>query len=676
VLADRPIGAVSGSARFDSGRMPFELELEDVRGFPAQAVGTARVSGDERVVDLEGLNLRWRDLHWRLAGDTAPRITWRDRQFLVSPMTFLDAETGRQRVIVSGAREADGSGQLMLSASGVFLDPLSSTLSPPGVVGGMFDGDATLLLSADGNWTLTGDGSVRDGRLRRLPFDRMAARVSYKGGILEIDGRFDQAPGVWLTAVGRVPLDRSNPGMPDTPINLALASSAIDLRIVEGVTDVVHGLSGQLHVNLTVLGTRGDPHFEGAVNVTDAAFTVRATGARYANAQASIRLALDRMVVEALRLTDRHGHTLTVSGSLGTHELKVGDLAIDVRSKDFEVLRNEFGTLEVDTDVRLRGQFESPKVTGTVTITGGALNVDRVLDRTLLRPYRTESTAAVDQTTVDALVALNPWDRLGLDIAVHTPGSLRMTGENVQVSPGTPLGLGNIALRAFGDIYLYKDPGQPLFVTGALDSLIGTYAFQGRRFEIDPASSVIFRGDLNPELYVTVRRTISAVETRVSIVGPLNEPELRLASTPSLDPSDILSLIVFNTTLNQLSTGQQQELAVRAGTLAAGFLAAPLVSALERSLGLDILEIEPPRDSVAGAFVGPRVTVGDEIAPGLIARFSRQFGQQEYNEATIEYYLSRLFRIRATFSDAGEVLASRFRRVERAGIDFILFFSF
>jgi len=71
------------------------------------------------------------------------------------------------------------------------------------------------------------------------------------------------------------------------------------------------------------------------------------------------------------------------------------------------------------------------------------------------------------------------------------------------------------------------------------------------------------------------------------------------------------------------------------------------------------------------------VTVGNEIAPGLVARFSRQFGEADYDEATIEYYLSRLFRIRATFSDAGSLTArSPFRRVERAGVDLLLFFSF
>jgi autotransporter translocation and assembly factor TamB len=211
-------------------------------------------------------------------------------------------------------------------------------------------------------------------------------------------------------------------------------------------------------------------------------------------------------------------------------------------------------------------------------------------------------------------------------------------------------------------------------VTGSLDQVSGTYVFQGRRFEIDEAgSSINFVGDNDPQIWVTVRREISGIETRVTISGSLRQPELQLASTPPLDQSDILSLIVFNTTPNSLTALQQQELAIRAGTLAAGFLAQPLIQALQNELGLEAFEIEPGTESGDG----PRVTVAEEIAPGLVARFSRQFGQDPWNQASIEYYLSRLFRIRATFSDAQSItVRPTFRRVERAGIDLLLFFSF
>jgi len=222
-------------------------------------------------------------------------------------------------------------------------------------------------------------------------------------------------------------------------------------------------------------------------------------------------------------------------------------------------------------------------------------------------------------------------------------------------------------------LYLTKDPGQPVYVNGAFDTVSGTYSFQGRRFDVDPASSIIFHGDFNPELYVGVTREIQGVQTRVVVTGELQKPELVMTSVPPLSESDILSLIVFNTSTNQLTTEQQQDLLVRAGTLAAGFFAAPLVQALSNQIGLDILAVEP--GSLPGE--GPRVTIGQEIAPGLLARFSRQFGPEPYDEATLEYYLSKILRLRATFSDAQTVTArSPFRRVERAGLDLLFFFSF
>jgi autotransporter translocation and assembly factor TamB len=263
---------------------------------------------------------------------------------------------------------------------------------------------------------------------------------------------------------------------------------------------------------------------------------------------------------------------------------------------------------------------------------------------------------------------------MGLDIALHVPNSLRLTGQDIQVTTGTPIGLGDINLRVLGDLYLYKDPGQRLFVTGSFDRVVGTYAFMGRRFDVNPASSINFRGDLAPEVDVFVTRVISGVEARVGIFGPLPKLELHMSSIPRLDESDILSLIVFNRSTNQLSAGQQEELLVRAGALATGFISTPLVAAIEREIGLDILEIDPTGEFGSN---GPRLTIGEEIAPGLVARFSRQFGTEPYDEATIEYYLSRILRLRATFSDAQSLSArSPFRRVERAGIDLLLFFSF
>ena len=480
-----------------------------------------------------------------------------------------------------------------------------------------------------------------------------------------------RAPGIWFTAKGRVPVGTSDPNAPERAFDVALASSSIDLGLLDGLTNVVRGAGGQVHLDVRATGTTRNPQLDGTVDISGATFVVADTGVRYKNGRASLRLSADRITVESMHVEDNDGHGLDVQGSLGTRQFRAGELAIDATARRFTVVDNEFGKIDVDATVRLRGEFDAPRIAGGITINGGTLKVDRVLERTLFQPYATQQAAIGG---VDAVAALNPWDRLGLDLFLKVPETVRLTGTNLQVTPGAPVGVGDINLRVGGDLYLYKDPREPVQITGSLDSVRGTYAFQGRRFTIDESkSSINFVGDLNPNLFVTVTRLISAVETRVTISGSLQQPELRLASTPPLDESDILSLIVFGTSPNSLSGVQQQELAVRAGALAAGFLATPLLAAVENDLGLESLLVESSADS-GGA---PRVTIGQELAPGLVARFSRQFGQNQFDEVTIEYFLSRLLQLRATFSDAPAIAAqTTFGRVERAGIDLLFFFSF
>src|SRR5213079_232950 len=96
-----------------------------------------------------------------------------------------------------------------------------------------------------------------------------------------------------------------------------------------------------------------------------------------------------------------------------------------------------------------------------LTIAGGQANVEKILDRTMLQPYSTKPAGA---PSADVVAALNPWDRLGLDLELHVPGTLRFVGENIQVTPGTPLGLGAFRLRAIGDLYFYKGAGTPVYV--------------------------------------------------------------------------------------------------------------------------------------------------------------------------------------------------------------------
>jgi hypothetical protein len=661
----------SGTIALAGDRADFNVMMTVRPGRTGELAGAVLLHSDWHAIDVLNLNVTLGSMPWRLDMSEVPAtLSWNDAGLTISPVTFVTGQANDQRVSMAGTWLYNGGGALHVTATHAFLETFQNTQNGPARYGGVVDLDA-VVSGTRAAPIVTGMMTISNGRIERVAYEKLAGRIDYSQGLFDIDLRLDQAPGNWLTAKGKAPLALFDSDLAERPIDLTIQSSPVDLGLLAGVTEVISRATGQIQINVRAIGTSRDPHFDGTVDIANAGFLVAATGVQYKSGRAAIRLAADRITVESLHLEDEKGQPLEVRGSLGTHELRVGDLAIDVMANHFDIVRNEFGRVNINSMLLLRGQFESPRLAGDITINGDNLEVDRILERALFQPYATEE---VSLTSLDAVAALNPWDRLGLDVSLHVPKTLRLTGNDVQVSSGTPIGLGDINLRVGGDLYLYKDPGQPLSITGSLDQVSGTYVFQGRRFDIDETgSSINFMGDLNPQLWVTVMRDISGVQTRVTISGALREPELRLASTPPLDESDILSLIVFNTTPNSLTSAQQQELAVRAGTLAAGFLAKPLLQAVQSELGLEAFAIEP-----SGEFgTGPKLTIAGELAPGLVARFSRQFGQEQYDEATLEYYLSRLFRLRATFSDAQSITArSTFRRVERAGVDLLMFFSF
>ncbi|MGC4083465.1 MAG: translocation/assembly module TamB domain-containing protein [Vicinamibacterales bacterium] len=481
VAGGQVIRHVEARATYDAGRVTTTADLDVKDGLAASLYAAVALDLNGRTAFVDTLSLTLQRTTWQLAAGTRPGATWTDTGMRIEGLQLVD-DSGSQHLSAAGTWDSNGPVQMRVTAQDVQLASVILNPESAGRYGGVLQATATIGGTGE-RPTVAADFMVTSGRVRRLGYQSFGGHVDYRDETFQIDARLDQAPDVWLTMAGAVPLSVVDRTRPARPIRLAVKSSDVSLTLLEGVSDVVRNVTGQMRLDVTVLGTSSDPHFSGRVDLNDAAFDVVATGARYRKGRLALQLATDRVGIEAMRVEDEQGHPLELTGSLGTHEMRVGNLQVTVNARNFQVLRNEYGQLDIDANLNLAGEFESPRLTGRLTVTGGELNVDRVLDQALFQPYSTVAASA--PVDIDPIVALNPWERMGMDLELHVPGTLRMVGENVQVSPGTPLGLGDIKLRAFGDLYLYKDPAQPMYINGSLDSLTGTYVFQGRRFNLE-----------------------------------------------------------------------------------------------------------------------------------------------------------------------------------------------
>jgi len=195
----------------------------------------------------------------------------------------------------------------------------------------------------------------------------------------------------------------------------------------------------------------------------------------------------------------------------------------------------------------------------------------------------------------------------------------------------------------------------------------GQYQFQGRAFTIARGSEIRFQGPpSNPALDVTADRPISGVTAEGRVGGTLSQPEIHLSSDPPLDEGDVLSLIVFNQTMNELPGSERVSLAARAGAMAAGAIATPIADSVARALDLDLFEIKPSDASTGGA----SVRVGRQVSDRLFLGFSQDFGREDVSQLSFEYRLNQIISIVTSIAHGSGVDSAR-RRAEEAGVDLI-----
>jgi autotransporter translocation and assembly factor TamB len=416
-------------------------------------------------------------------------------------------------------------------------------------------------------------------------------------------------------------------------------------------------------------------------------------------------------------LLDHDGETLRVAGELAVHARQVGAVNIGIESDNFELLHNELGDVQIQSALKLTGDLRRPRLVGDVRLDAGRVEVDRVLEL-FYSPYsvdalpevvsaeRTvEGTGSAEEATRNALakagesaappgaaekaakddaeaLATAPgglFEAVAMDVHVVIPDNFVLRGKSLRPSGPTGAALGDLNITVGGDVRVRKDPRAPITLLGTVNTVRGTYAFQGRRFDLARDGTIRFIGTptINPTLDITATRKIpdTGVEARVHITGTPKAPQLELSSTPPLEESDILSLIVFNRPVNELGTGERSSLAATAGGIATGFIAAPLGESIGKALDLDLFEISTTTDS---GDLGAAITLGHQLNERTFIKLYQQFGIRSTTQFQLEYQLARFLRAKASAAPDTSGSANRVnqRRVERAGIDLIFFFSY
>src|SRR3954471_3598631 len=203
------IQEASGTVSYDARRIGFDVALKQQQGREGRLSGTVALRLDQREASFNDLTVTLGRVPWRLAAaNTPPTVSWSDEQIAVSPVAFT-AGTNGERIDISGTWRTDGNGALHITATRLFLDTLQAAFERPTRYGGVVDLDATIRGTRE-QPQAAGTVTIANGRVERVSYEKLVARFSYARQMFDIDARLDQGPGVWVTAVGTVPLGVMN----------------------------------------------------------------------------------------------------------------------------------------------------------------------------------------------------------------------------------------------------------------------------------------------------------------------------------------------------------------------------------------------------------------------------------------------------------------------------------
>jgi translocation and assembly module TamB len=533
------------------------------------------------------------------------------------------------------------------------------------------------------------DFQVSQGGFANFRYDSFNGTVDYAGKGLTLDAKLQQNPTTYITAKGYVPtavFTAASPEeraaahgavvAPEDRIALHVESTPIDLGLVQGFTTALTNVKGTLQANVDITGSASDPHPEGTVSLANGSLTVPETGVAYTNLQGQVDLLPDKVHITNISVLDNHQAALSITGDLAVHENEVGAVLLNVTARDFKVIDNKMGNVRVNSDIQIGGELRSPRVEGDLSVETGSINLDEIIALVSDSAYATSQTEYLTKAEeAKAQPATpSPFDALKMDVHITVPDDLVVKASNLQ-APDAPIGLGAINVTLGGDVRATKQPGSPIALVGVVNTIRGTYDFQGRRFEILRDGTVRFGGEplneMDPILDIRTRRLISGVEARVNVRGTLKQPDIVLASTPPLEQADILSLIVFNQPINQLGEGDQISLLQRAQSLAAGAVVGELSQSIGNALGVDTFEINLAPETGGG----PQVTVGQQLGQNLYVKVQQGIGDQSQTNFIVEYEITKWLRLQTNVLQ-GSSTQQLFQRMQGSGVDLLFFFSY
>jgi translocation and assembly module TamB len=393
-------------------------------------------------------------------------------------------------------------------------------------------------------------------------------------------------------------------------------------------------MSGPLAVGADIGGRLTDPQIRGSLRTQEGRLESQVTGMVIEHVASQARFSGPQLIFSQISGQTVNGGSINGGGSITFSGGKTL-LNLSFTANQALLLNRDDVAARVTGPLQVKSDANGGTISGDLRLNKGRFQLGRASAAAAVPQLNVRETG-LDEEDVIAPTALHPW-HLNLKLA---GSDLQVTGLGINSRWTTNLQIGGLA-------------DQPRF-TGRADLAQGNYDFAGRIFRLD-RGVIRFRDESPPDPLLDIHAVaaVQGLDATVTVNGTGLKPEITFASNPPMPQDELLSRILFGTSITNLSAPEALQLASAVAAFQSGKGSLDPINALRRAIGLDRLRVVPAD-----------VATGQKTAIGAGKYITRKLfvevvtDGQGYSATQVEYQMTRWLSVLSTVSTIGRSSAS------------------
>lgn len=393
----------------------------------------------------------------------------------------------------------------------------------------------------------------------------------------------------------------------------------------------IFDLSGPVALAADMRGTLANPQISGSLASDNARVESPITGMVLTGVKARGRFSGAQLVLSSFSGNAKGGGTVTGSGRFDISAERGVGISMDIQAQRATLLdRDDIGAT-VTGPIQIRSDGNGGLISGDLDLVQSRFTLGRAAAVAEIPELRViEVNRRGEEFESEA--APSPWR---LAIKANARNRLAVNGLGLDSEWRANLDIGGTV----------TSPA----ILGTATLVRGGYEFAGRRFDLTEGD-IRFDGrtPVNPTLNIEAEASISDLNATIRVTGTGLAPEISFSSVPALPEDELLSRLLFGSSITTLSAPEALQLAAAVAALQGGGGGLDPINAVRKSIGLDRLRIIAA-DPISGQ--GTALAAGKYITRRTYVELISD--GQGYSATKIEFQITRWLALLATISTVG-----------------------